>query len=563
MRDRIERWLLPAGLLAVALLFWPGAWAPYSQGKWIAVYFIATLASVVFLWRAPRLPRLPRFEMLFAFSLILAAGAAVVWHNPRGYEFALLDRLSFFAVFLYSWVAFRDGRVSWPDFWWPLALAVGAVSAYGLWQMWEIGFPGEMPYLAVASTFGHSNNTAQALALMLILWWCIPRAPRFAWVRPVVSAGALAYFILLRGRSSLIAMAIALAVILWWRYREQGRKLFRQRALWISAGLMLAILVGLQLGNGKSFDDLIHFRVFAEKSSMLQWRMDIWAQTLKLIQEHPMGIGPGRFEYGFVPYHARGTTLSEGALAGNPHSELLRYSAEDGLPLTVFYLAALIYFLMAWWRKREGAAIIAPLLAFLAFEATCQFPFLNPFPDYLLAVVFGFMAATVRRESRDFPRVGGRIAGALVFCVLAFLTVKTTLARSYEHSRQKELSALSCRLVPLNWRSCLNAARLSLADHELGKAREFTEEILYDDPANFAAIRHLSIIAFQQGDRLEGCFLLWKYDSLFHGRSSLHDRFLGTCPKKWISYFELRRPENYNPRYMEFLARTKKPRFWE
>jgi hypothetical protein len=111
------------------------------------------------------------------------------------------------------------------------------------------------------------------------------------------------------------------------------------------------------------------------------------------------------------------------------------------------------------------------------------------------------------------------------------------------------MAELACQLVPLNWRACLNAARINMSSGNLYKAREYSQEILADEPANFAAMRHLSIIAFRQRDRLEGCFLLWRYDDLFRETSSLHDRLIANCPKKWLTYFRTKRPQRYYPRY--------------
>ncbi|MGZ3712654.1 MAG: O-antigen ligase family protein [Bdellovibrionota bacterium] len=557
-----EKWYLPFGLILVSWLKWPGAWLAFSQGKWLGVYFVALCVTGLALVRLPRLPRLKIWETVFYGLVIAGAFAQLFYFSPRGFEFVFSDRSSFLLLLLGSWGAFQRRLLRWQDFWWPLALSITVVSGIGLWQMWEIGFPGQMPYLAVGSTFGHANHAAQFLGIALLMWWSIPR-PRISWwIQPALSGFALTYFLLLRCRSTFVGMALGLLVLAAFRYRREGRAFVKKPAVWGSALVLFAAFAGFQLARGKSLEDLVHLKILSEKSSMFIWRGDVWRQTVEMIRENPLGIGPDRFPFQFIPYHARGTTLTENGIADTPHNEVLRYLAEDGVVLGPLYLIAILLLVGRWLKRKEEWSLLLPTLAFIAVEGLTQFPFYCPFPSYILALILGYMATKVwPKELAVSKRSWVRVVVGMAFAVQLFITTKVVIARSYEHADTLEKAELSCRMVPLNWKSCLMQTKLELDKNDLNAARASAEEILFDDPWNFSAMRYLSIVAYRQGDHLEACFYLWKYDHIFYDHSSIHDRLAQNCLPKWLTYFAKKKPSTYMPRYSAFMERKKRERF--
>lgn len=566
MLKLMEKWYLPLAFLVVCALKWPGAWLSYSQGKWIAVHFAGLAVTVLALARFPKLPRLKIGETVFLSGLILASFSHTIYFSPRGFEFTILDRWSFLFLTLGAWYGFRSGKLAWKDFWWPLAAALVVVSGIGLWQMWQVGFTGVMPYLTVGSTFGHTNNTAQFMGMALLLWWAIPRPRVPAWLMPLLSGFALTYFFFLRGRSTLIGFALGLIILVVLRYRREGKAFFQRRGIGAAALLVVLLFGGFQLARGKSFADLVQFQLLAEKSSMVKWRADVWRQTLEMIRAKPWGVGADRFTFEFIPFHARGETLTENGIADTPHNEILRYLAEDGVLLATLYFLTFGYVIF-WWSKRdEDWFRFLPLFAFMAVEIVAQYAFNNPLPSVVLALLVGYMASRVWREELGIPRrpwVVGLTAAVLLLQL--FFATKVVIARSFEHAETLEKATLSCRAVPRNWHSCLTQTRIELDRNDLRAARESAQDILFNDPWNFSAMRYLSIVAFRQGDRLEGCFYLWKYDHLFFDRSSIHDKLALNCPPKWLDYFRRKNPENYLPRYQEYQLKQKGSslRFWE
>jgi uncharacterized protein HemY len=122
---------------------------------------------------------------------------------------------------------------------------------------------------------------------------------------------------------------------------------------------------------------------------------------------------------------------------------------------------------------------------------------------------------------------------------------RAAVSRALENSGDIFRAEVSCRAVSSNWRACLNYGKLLLGQGETTEARREVERVLEAEPWNFVAIRHLGQIALKQGDRLEACFLTWKYDDLFSGQSELSEQYVKNCPAKWRDYFTRKRPKKY------------------
>jgi O-antigen ligase len=536
----LERWILPAGLLVVAWAFVPGLWLEFNSGKWLAVYLLSLVCLGIFLFRSPVLPAFRKGEAWGLGVLYALLLAHLFWFQPSGFEFSLLDRLSFLVLLFFSWRAF-SGELRWEDFRWPLGIALLGTSLLGLWQVAKVGFPAEMPFTAIGSTFGYSNNSAQFLGIGLLLWWQVGERKKRPFIFYGLSVLALSYLVLSRGRSALIATALGFLVVF---LRKGGRKNLLP-LLGVLAGAFV-LFAGLQLAKGKSFGDVATFSLLSQKSSMTTYRLDVWRQTLKMIAAHPLGVGVDRFGFEFIPFHRQGTTLSYTHMAISPHNEFLRYPAEDGLPLSLLFVLAYAWFFWRWWKR--GALhkeLVLPLGAFYLVQMAVQFPWQTPFTVFTGAVLFGSMAAGIWPR-RPLPQHGWSYGVfALVFLAATALTAEAVTARLLEKSSSVSAAGLSCRLVPSNWYACLDYARQLLAQGDAEKARQVAQAVWDRDPWNYAAIRHLGVIALRKGNLLEGCFLTWKYDDIFHGQSDLHQQYVKNCPAKWRDYFNRKHPQKY------------------
>ncbi|MCO5142188.1 MAG: hypothetical protein M9962_03760 [Oligoflexia bacterium] len=123
-------------------------------------------------------------------------------------------------------------------------------------------------------------------------------------------------------------------------------------------------------------------------------------------------------------------------------------------------------------------------------------------------------------------------------------------ARQTEASTQLDLVSVSCKLVPLHWRACLQKARIEMAERKLDDARITVLNTLELDPWNFSALKHMANIAFQQNRPVEGCFYLWKYEDIFRVNESAPSttmtlRYEQNCPERVREYLKKNRPKRY------------------
>lgn len=539
-----EKWILPWAVLPLCLVSLPYAWIPSHSGKWV-LYYVLALVGLGFTLLRSEFPRLQSKEV-WAFSALAAAILGhMLWFRPSGYEFGLADRLGFLWMVLWAWRLFSHG-LPWEAFRWPLASSLLAVSSYGLYQILELGFTGSMPYTQIASTLGHTNTAAQFVGLAMLLLLSLPMPKKHRWLLAFVAVESFAYLFLSRGRSALLAFALAGAVLLFTRFRP----LFRDKKKITAAGAValasLALLVGIQLAKGKTVDEILRFSLFAEKSSAVEYRADVWKQTVKMIKAHPFGVGVDRFSFEFLPFHKKGHTISYNQIATSPHNEFLRYLSEDGIPLSLLIFGFYLW-IFALWRKKGWphlSVLRAPLL-FLLVEMAFQFPFHLTLPNYFLAIFMGCILSTIWDSQKVLPGSVQKVAYTILFLGVLALTIRVVGSRFLEKSKDPEWASVGCKLVPTNWNSCLNHSRNLMRDGRNSEARVELEKLLQLEPRNYASFRHLAIVAQRQGDPLEACFYLWKYVDTFNGVCDLTEAYEKNCPYKWRDYFRRKRPSKY------------------
>lgn len=91
---------------------------------------------------------------------------------------------------------------------------------------------------------------------------------------------------------------------------------------------------------------LVGFFLYSKGSASLEIRYSFWRNTLCLIKDFPLGVGPGSFEYIFQSYNGRcyaPAESGEGLLVRNPHNMFLEFFAEIGI-LGALALFCFLYF---------------------------------------------------------------------------------------------------------------------------------------------------------------------------------------------------------------------------
>ena len=101
------------------------------------------------------------------------------------------------------------------------------------------------------------------------------------------------------------------------------------------------------------------------KESNTKIRLTRWRNTLYMIAENPFGVGPGNYEYGYIPYQnsfSQDLESTESMVVRSPHNGFLEAAAENGwaclLILIVFLLACLIKLLKEKKKSVQNAATL-------------------------------------------------------------------------------------------------------------------------------------------------------------------------------------------------------------
>lgn len=543
--------------VAVPLAASPRFWDQFTTVKWYVLEALALAWFVLELWRyrsagwpAFVRGRWPARLSLLSGSLLLLGSlrAGPLWAAP-----ALLDRACFVLLALASFWHFRRNGLNTA----PMALAAGLalslVAAFGLAQV--VGgqpFPSLTAGDQRSASFGNANLAAQFVGLAVVLVLAgvgaTPGRPGLARAREAAAAAGLAYLYFLSCRSAFLALAAAVVLL-----RVEGR--LTSRALVRTAGAAaLAVLLLLHLGPliGRPPLDPFSAEVLANKALSTQMRLAVWGGTLRLVQDHPLGVGAGNFGDAFIPYQLGLPIVARRSLLfRTPHNEYLRVLAEEGLPFALLS-AALLSLLVrrrpldapgaggeptraAWALARAGAA-------FLAVEACFQFPLGTAFGCLTTAVLTGLGLACLEGPGGQpegsgspmaDPRRGWRWrAGATLVAAAAAVVLGAVVASELLFvSRPLDVAAqeTACALNPRNLPACVTAAWLHARGGDRGLARERLVTVLRRSPYYHPAILMLGDVADLDGDREGACLYLWIYDELFRGRSVAHERVQAVC----------------------------------
>jgi hypothetical protein len=368
------------------------------------------------------------------------------------------------------------------------------------------------------------------LALLLVLSTPAPRdgPRRVAWnaVRVALGVSGASYLCVVSSRSVLLALAVSVLCVAWGSRR-------RPFLLFAAATLSVALLALVWWQPWARRDPALA----ARKATSVELRLALWADTLQLIRDHPLGVGTGNFEQAFLPYHARGRLPPDETLVyRGPHNEYLRFLAEDGA-LFCAVAAALAALLVARWRRTPARSpglrtLVVAWGSFLAVEAAFQFPLSLAFGALAASITIGAALAAVEPDSPARPAHGAWIAGGTLASVLLLagsLRVATSEYLYVSAPDDAGAQGRACALDPRNLPACVTAAWLELREGDARAAKARLAAVLAGAPHYPPALKLLGEIAAMEGNQVEACRWLGMYDALFRGRSAVHASAMQAC----------------------------------
>lgn len=505
---------------------------PFTPAKWYALEALAVvwLLTERFVWRSPLLPDLGRRAGYLCSLLLLLTGAGALRHGWAWAVDPLVQRAACAVVALCAWAGFRRAGLRLEG--WRLSVGVSAALVAGLGLLQMAGLR-PLPWLAAgdqrSATFGNVNMASQfaGLSALLLLAGSPAAQPRRRVFTDLVVGVALAYVALAGTRSVLLALAAGVAAL-----ASLGRLPLRRLAAATAGAGLLAAAIALAGGGVGPFDAA----ALASKRTSAQMRLAVWADTLALIRDRPLGVGAGNFEHAFTAYALAGRSRpGEDLLYRSPHNEYLRLVAEEGYAGAALRVALLLLLVAAVRRgpralpgRDEALPLLASGVAFLAVEACFQFPFDLAFPSLLASLLVGVALACAGApasstlEQAPRRRLAGDIACVAVAAALLAGAASTGAADYVSATAADSLPALerACRLDPRRLDACVRVAwRLSVrGDHAL--ARAALAAVLARSPSYYPALKLQAEDRLAAGESLAGCRQLEAYDALFAGRSS-------------------------------------------
>lgn len=273
----------------------------------------------------------------------------------------------------------------------------------------------------------------------------------------------------------------------------------------------------------------------------MEIRYSFWRNTLCLIQDHPLGVGAGSFEYVFQRYNGRcyaPAEASEGLLVRNPHNMYLEFVAEMGIVgalaffLFFFFLASEVYKnrksspLASRWVLSLGAVI----LGIAAFE----FPQDTPYTLFFIAVLTGVALSLTngKKNPRSQKMALLNLAASVVVAGIFFTKAFSDHLTLYPGPDRLKGFDLACSLNKENWRACVFLGLEYVQQNDFDKA-EAVIALLSKNFEGHHSLMHLrGSLADKKGDFKTACEESRKYHQLFNGNSSKKEYLEKHCTQR-------------------------------
>ncbi len=271
-----------------------------------------------------------------------------------------------------------------------------------------------------------------------------------------------------------------------------------------------------------SFAALFYLKGF----ETLHIRYSYWRNTLCMIQENPLGVGPGAFRYVFENYSGKcypELEAGETLILTHPHNMFLEVFAEGGIFVGFLFLFLLAYVALRLKElSKTFQAEVAWVFSYGILLWTIgffEFPQHTPYVYFLMslvaAVALSFFKGRVLQHS-------ARMNLALVVfltCIIARkayaeLVFKGPLTSTYTDNYQR-----ACNLNDEDWEYCSRLAYRYLYKKDFFQAEQ-TILKLSKRYENYSRLIYLRGDYFSlKGDLPQACREFRSYDKIFSGSS--------------------------------------------
>jgi hypothetical protein len=352
-----------------------------------------------------------------------------------------------------------------------------------------------MPERWAASFMLHQNIMSEFLGISLILQIA---SGSFALV-----GLTLAYIYILYTRAVWVALAIT-GLVIAVRYKKLPKGLANQ--------FLVALVAVLVLTFATSSTDPIsptHTGIHTSKADSTDIRLTRWQNTLTMIQDNPLGVGPGNYEWNYSRYAQNDPEHQPRLNIRSPHNGYLELAVEWGIPALIVFLAFFAYLL---YLCRNSSLAIAGLV-FLASDALFAFPLELAYTFFFAAFFLGQglkQDTTIYIKKDNFQII---ILAAVLIIAPYMLRVNT--AEYLESTRTYQGLEKGCKYKPQDWQICLNLGVNQMSKKQYEAARVTFKNILKYRPNMHPTIMMLARVEKELGNEAEYNRLVKKYGKFF------------------------------------------------
>lgn len=544
------------GFILIPIFFTSYFSEAFTPAKWLIVYLLTSLTLLTCKPSYKLVPSKSSSTYLFFLGLAFYLLSTLVNGALSGYVNIYLDLLMSACLIYFGFIfAKTNGLSNWlSQILLYAVLGCSLVLGYACLQLLSIDpFNIGQSEVFPSSFFGYQNMTAEYLgyiSLLLVYGISETRHSRILRVYCIILLLLSLIFIgIYQSRSVWLALGIALFFWLNIFYSPKVKRFTKWGLSLGIFGLLIYFAIPLYQETPSDFNVVKAGNIHLRKARVLN--------GIEMIKTNPwLGVGPGRFEFEYLPFHRKKTVdyeVSESLLVKAPHNGFLEAAIESG----ILFAALLVFVLFQWFRKmriRSRETItIQSTMAFTIVQAFFAFPIENPFPFFWVMLVFG-AGLTFQNIPLAMPlaplvtthEVSNKSVNVWNLRLLGVLLLAGTglfgLSQYVEFNRHEDhqWSQVACRWFPSNWHVCMNLASVQVSEKNDAAALKTLEEILNRSPHHFLAHRLSSFVQFRQSNPEKACWHLQQFENAFRGgasksemigKSSIYDRIVKLCPK--------------------------------
>jgi O-antigen ligase len=227
------------------------------------------------------------------------------------------------------------------------------------------------------------------------------------------------YLFLLSTRGPLLALALSIFILISFTFIKSRKK----NLILITSMIFLAGALFLKPFQSQNKNWLENAKISNTKIRLIRW-----TNTLAMIKDHPMGVGPGNFEFGYLPYANAVTEdyeFTEDVLPRSPHNAYLELIVEAGIPAALTIFSVLIFLLIRLFKKPVSLErnFYISIFSFFIIDAFFAFPLETAYPFYFAAVFLALIVHFIFFENNKNHLKTLSLPKTYLFYALAFIII--------------------------------------------------------------------------------------------------------------------------------------------